>query len=114
MYSTVDDLYRWHLALEGNEILSEESKELMFKPGLSSSGYGWGIGAYVKNGVGGTRKLAVGFGGTPGFASGMARLLDDGYFIVFLSNFRQIPQNDLMNDLWNTILGFEVHPLENR
>ena len=38
----------------------------------------------------------------------MARLLDDRYFIVFLGNIRQVPQNRLMNDLWNTILGFDV------
>lgn len=111
MYSTVDDLYRWHQALEGNALLSVESKALMFKPGLKSSGYGWAMGKYKKSGVEGLRTLAVGYGGTPGFASGMARLLDDGYFIVFLGNVRQVPQNQLMNDLWNTILGLDVEPL---
>ena len=43
-----------------------------------------------------------------GFASAMARLLDDRFFIVFLGNMRQIPQNRIMNDLWNTILGYDV------
>jgi CubicO group peptidase (beta-lactamase class C family) len=112
MYSTVDDLYKWHRALDGNELLSDESKALMFEPGLNNSGYGWSVGAYRRKDVDELRKLVVGFGGTYGFASGMARLLDDGYFIVFLGNLRQVPQNRLMNDLWNTILGFDVDPVE--
>lgn len=114
MFSTIDDLYQWHLGLAGNNILSEESKSLMFKSGMNGAGYGWAIGAYVKVGVEGTRKLALGYGGTSGFASGLAILFDDGYFIVFLGNVRQVPQNDLMNDLWNTILGLEVELVENR
>lgn len=108
MYSTVDDLYRWHESLNGDLILSDSSRTAMFTPGVGSSGFGWGMGKYVMHGHDDLRTLAVGFGGTPGFASGMARLLDDDYFIVFLGNIRQIPQNRLMNDLWNTILGFDV------
>ncbi len=114
MYSTVDDMYQWHLGLEGNELLSDESKELMFKSGMNGAGYGWAIGAYVKIGVEGTRKLALGYGQTSGFASCLAILFDDSYFIVFLGNIRQVPQNDLMNDLWNTILGLDVELIENR
>lgn len=114
MYSTIDDLYQWHLGLAGSRILSDESKALMFKSGMNGAGYGWAIGAYVKIGVEGTRKLALGYGGTSGFASGLAILLDDSYFIVFLGNVRQVPQNDLMNDLWNTILGLDVKLVENR
>lgn len=112
LFSTVDDLYRWHRALDGDELLSDESKKMMFTPGLKSSGYGWSMGKYKKKGADDLRTLAVGFGGTYGFASGMARLLDDGYFIVFLGNIRDVPQNQLMNDLWNTILGFEVEPIQ--
>ena len=84
----------------------------MFTPGLQSSGYGWAMGKYVMVGHDDLRTLALGYGGTPGYASGMARLLDDNYFIVFLGNIRPIPQNRLMNDLWNTILGLEVDPSE--
>ena len=86
----------------------------MFTKHEHGSGYGWAIGAYGKKGVEGTFKLALGFGGTPGYASAAARLLDDRYFIVFLGNLRQIPQNRLMNDLWNTILGLDVEPLDGR
>jgi len=114
IHTTVDDLYRWDRALYGDELLSARSRELMFTKHEHGSGYGWAIGAYGKADVDGTWKLALGFGGTPGFASAAARLLDDRYFIVFLGNVRQVPQNQLMNDLWNTILGLEVEPLDGR
>ncbi len=119
IYTTVDDLYKWDRALYGDELLSAESRDLMFTKHEHGSGYGWAIGAYGKKNVGeerasGTYKLALGFGGTPGYASAAARLLDDRYFIVFLGNMRQIPQNQLMNDLWNTILGLDVEPLDGR
>ncbi|NIR52565.1 MAG: serine hydrolase, partial [Phycisphaerae bacterium] len=110
MYSTVDDLYRWDQALYDDTILSSKSRELMFTSYLKNSGYGWGIGAYVKNGVEGRGKFAYGFGGTGGFASFMARFLDDQYFIVGLGNMRPIPQGQVGNKIWNTILGFDEEP----
>ncbi len=82
----------------------------MLTSGVGGAGYGWAMGAYVEIGFDDVRELAVGFGGTPGYASGMARLLDDRHFIVFLGNVRQVPQNKLMNDLWNTILGVDIDP----
>ena len=42
MLSTVGDLYKWHLALEGEEVLSREAKEKFFLPHLSEHHYGYG------------------------------------------------------------------------
>ncbi|MEN8145190.1 MAG: serine hydrolase domain-containing protein [Gemmatimonadota bacterium] len=108
MYSTVDDLFRWHRALNSNELIAEESRSLIFTREQNRNGYGWSLGAYGYCGRQGLGTLALGLGGTPGFASGIARLLDDNYFIVFAGNVRQVPQIELMNDLWNTILGCDV------
>ncbi len=48
--STVEDLYKWHLALEGDKILSKEAKEKHYKPYIKEGegsnsfyGYGWSI-----------------------------------------------------------------------
>jgi CubicO group peptidase (beta-lactamase class C family) len=48
MLSSAHDMFRWHVALRGEEILSESAKEKMFKPhvleeegGDSYYGYGW-------------------------------------------------------------------------
>jgi CubicO group peptidase (beta-lactamase class C family) len=41
--STTMDMYKWHLALLGNEVLSDEAKTKMFTPVLNDYGYGWDI-----------------------------------------------------------------------
>ena len=48
--STTVDLYKWHLALKGNHVLSEEAKEKYYKKHVAESadessfyGYGWAI-----------------------------------------------------------------------
>ncbi len=48
--STVEDLYKWHLALEGERILSTKAKERSYKPYIEEGegggtfyGYGWSV-----------------------------------------------------------------------
>jgi CubicO group peptidase (beta-lactamase class C family) len=41
--STTGDLYRWHLALKGDKILSKEAKKKIFTPYLNDYGYGWDV-----------------------------------------------------------------------
>jgi CubicO group peptidase (beta-lactamase class C family) len=41
--STTMDMYRWHLALLGSEVLSDEAKEKIFTPFLDDYGYGWDV-----------------------------------------------------------------------
>ncbi len=41
--STTEDMYRWHLALLDNKILSTEAKKKMFTPFLNDYGYGWDV-----------------------------------------------------------------------
>lgn len=41
--STTGDMYRWHLALLGNKILSEQAKKKIFAPYLNDYGYGWDV-----------------------------------------------------------------------
>jgi CubicO group peptidase (beta-lactamase class C family) len=41
--STTDDMYKWHLALLGDKILSAEAKKKMFTPYLNDYGYGWDV-----------------------------------------------------------------------
>jgi hypothetical protein len=41
--STTMDMYRWHLALLGNEVLSNEAKAKIFTPFLNDYGYGWDV-----------------------------------------------------------------------
>jgi CubicO group peptidase (beta-lactamase class C family) len=41
--STTADMYRWHLALIGNKVLSDEAKKKIFTPFLNDYGYGWDV-----------------------------------------------------------------------
>ncbi len=41
--STTGDMYRWHLALGGDTILSEEAKEKMYTSELKYYAYGWDV-----------------------------------------------------------------------
>lgn len=86
IHSTVGDMYRWHQALEGDQILSQEAKEKMYtrhiREGRSSSyyGYGWSI---VDSRHG---KLITHNGGNPYFAADFLRYVDTDVVIYITSN----------------------------
>jgi CubicO group peptidase (beta-lactamase class C family) len=94
--STTGDLYKWHRALEGETILSDEAKRKMFTPhvpedeeGSSHYGYGWAIFKTPRN----TRLIAHN-GGNGIFNADFRRYLDDGVVLIIGSNrqdFRSIP-----------------------
>jgi CubicO group peptidase (beta-lactamase class C family) len=41
--STTEDMYKWHLALLGNKVLSDAAKKKIFTPFLNDYGYGWDV-----------------------------------------------------------------------
>lgn len=41
--STTEDMYKWHLALNGDKIFSAEAKKKIFTPFLNDYGYGWDV-----------------------------------------------------------------------
>ena len=41
--STAEDMYKWHLALTGDEILSTDAKEKLYTPYLNDYAYGWDV-----------------------------------------------------------------------
>ena len=43
LYSTVEDLYLWDQALDGERLLPARLRDLLFTPNLENYGYGWGI-----------------------------------------------------------------------
>jgi CubicO group peptidase (beta-lactamase class C family) len=86
LYSTVEDLYLWDQALYGDRILSESSKELMFKPNLNDYGYGFAI---TKASIGPNKKSVPAIahdGGINGFNTTIVRLVGDKDLIVLLDN----------------------------
>ncbi len=41
--TTTDDMYKWHLALNGEKILSGDAKKKLFTPFLNDYAYGWDV-----------------------------------------------------------------------
>jgi len=91
MYSTVDDLLRWDLALDAARPLPADELARMVtawggaRPAPARASRVYGYGWYVTNGVDG--RLASHGGGIPGFGAANYRYLDDHVQVIVLSNF---------------------------
>lgn len=84
--STPRDMYRWHVALAGESILSKEAKEKYYKPYILTDagdhyGYGWGILTTPRN-----TKLITHNGGNGIFFSDFRRYVDENIVIFAFSN----------------------------
>jgi CubicO group peptidase (beta-lactamase class C family) len=87
LLSTARDMFRWHQALQGDEILDQRAKEKLFKPyvreepgGDSYYGYGWVIFRTDDGNV-------AWHNGGNGWSYGeVARLLDEGVLVFWITN----------------------------
>jgi CubicO group peptidase (beta-lactamase class C family) len=84
---SAEDLYKFHLALQGEEILSAAAKEKAFTPHWElrpsvGEGYGWVVALTE------AKKRVVRHGGANdfGFRAAFSRALDDDTVIIILSN----------------------------
>ena len=87
LLSTAHDMFRWHAALRGDQVLSKSAKDKLCKPhvpeeegGDSYYGYGWVVaptdgGRVVWHDGGNGRSLGV-----------VARFLDQGAMVFWVSN----------------------------
>ena len=87
LLSTARDMFRWHLALDGNEVLDRRAKRKLFKPhvleepgGDSYYGYGWVI---LKADDG---RVAWHNGGNDWSYGEVTRLLDGGAMVFWITN----------------------------
>ena len=80
LYSTVDDLLRWDLALDNGVMFSPDSIAAM----TTDYGHGYGFGWYVGRKFG-HRRIGHG-GGVPGFLSQIERFPDDQLTVIVLAN----------------------------
>jgi len=83
LYSTVDDLLTWDLALHGGKVLAPTSLAEMFR----DQGFHYGFGEFIDVDQG-HRHWGHG-GGLLGFASMLDHYPDDGLTVVVLSNLEQ-------------------------
>lgn len=85
--STTRDMFRWHLALGGTNILSETAKAKLVRPwveegGGSHYGYGWSIEDTPFG------RLVSHNGGNPYFFADLLRYTESGVFVYYTTNSR--------------------------
>lgn len=80
LYSTAEDLYKWHRALRAGGFLSPDSLAQMFKDQVDGTGYGWFVGE--RSG----RKVLRYSGRSPGYTASFERYPDEDACIIILSN----------------------------
>lgn len=104
MISNVYDLIKWDEALSGSQILSEESKKIMWSPGILNNGnetnygFGWQVEPY--NGY----REQYHYGMTPGFVANMTRFPDQKLTFIVMANRHQMRVNRIVQKLMDTFL----------
>ncbi len=86
LYSTVEDLYLWDQALYTDKLISEKSKEIMFKPFLNNYAYGWVVTKVPLGDSKETASVVTHGGGINGFNTLIVRFVDEKNLIVLLNN----------------------------
>jgi len=80
VYSSLDDLYKWHQALYDLELISPELEAEMLTPSLEDYGFGWRIDRYD-----GHRRYHHS-GSTSGFRNFVQRFPDERLTVIVLTN----------------------------
>ncbi|MDN3657479.1 serine hydrolase [Ferruginibacter paludis] len=81
IYSTVTDMYKWHLGLQTYKIVNKKWMDKAYTPcALHNYGYGWQIDSVYG------RKMVSHSGSISGFGSNFARIPEDDICVVLLSN----------------------------
>ncbi len=80
LYSTVDDLYKWHKALQNHTILDKEWQDKAYVPHKGNYGYGW----MTKDVQG--KKAVYHSGGINGFYSYFFRVEGEDICVILLTN----------------------------
>lgn len=107
IYSTVEDLHLWDLALYNDKLLSKEYREIMFEPFKDNYACGWAI---EKNQINGENKTHTYHSGAPTIGMRKAyivRTLEDKICVVILSNSGRIPTN-MHNDIYNILYDIKI------
>lgn len=103
MYSTANDLLKFSNALFGNELLKEESLELMLDPFLAQYGYGVWIRTIDINGE--KHRIMQRYGWIRGANTVWFRFIDQDLTIIVLSNSDTTNLNDFAHGLARRLGG---------
>ncbi|QSQ15115.1 serine hydrolase domain-containing protein [Myxococcus landrumensis] len=105
LYSTVEDLYLWDRALQGDTLLSAELKQRMFTPALQGYAFGWEVQP-VKLDDGKTEVVLQSHrGGIEGFSTIISRSPDKKLAVIVLSNVRGSNVQGLSSGILSILYG---------
>lgn len=104
IYTTVEDLYKFDIALRNNTLVNKENTSIMYTPVFLSAGNEnqYGFGWFINNSQG--QKIVSHTGGLNGFRAIFWRDLKNNTVIIALTNQGDaFPVNDFLNDLIPTL-----------
>lgn len=110
IYSTVEDIFKFHLALSSNKILNKELTNLMFTPGMEPARYGLGwFNKFFK--YSNTDSVASNFhlGMTEGFIAFVRRVPSNNSVVVILCNSAPTDFFGITNNLYKILYNISVH-----
>ncbi len=99
IYSTAEDMLRWHQALLAHNVLSPDAYELATTPLRNGYGYGWAVDSAMSARVG--KKVTYHSGGIFGFTSWITRVQEDSVAIILLNNY----DNPAMEQIQTSLLA---------
>lgn len=110
LYSTVDDMYKWHKALQDHRILDREWQDKAYVPHKENYGYGW----MTKEVEG--KKAVYHSGGINGFYTYFFRVESEDLCIVLLTNveFGGIGGGEICKQLMKCIFDKNYHAMPPR
>ena len=86
MYSTVEDLYLWDIALHSEDLLSDKYKDIMFTPFLNNYAYAWGNRKIVLGESPDSVQVISQVRGINGFNTIIYRIINNNHLIVIFNN----------------------------
>lgn len=99
LYSTVEDLHRWSVALDEGKLISSGAYEKMYTPAKGNYAYGWMIDEQF-----GRKRIGHG-GGINGFSTYIGRFPGEKLCVVVLSNMEGSPPAAVAGGLAAIALG---------
>ncbi len=110
LYSTVEDLYLWDLALYTDKLITAQSKELMYKPFLQNYAYGWAIATASFKLNDQPVPIITHGGGINGFTTTIVRFPKEKNLIVILDNSGNPNLNRLSDKIGRIIYNQSYEP----
>lgn len=98
--TSVWDLWRWDRALHGDDLLNDDSKTIIFTPGLNNYALGW----YVRTDAAG-RTIQSHSGRVRGFACELRRYPEQDALLVVLCNADDVPLHQIVPALETILLA---------